>query len=133
MYLEILLKLITEFGVASLKMSKIGLYGVVSFSVSNRTREIGVRMALGAQSQDVLMLILRRGALQLVIGLFLGLGLAGLLSRGLQAMLFNINPWEDTFIFVTVVVTLSLAGLAACVVPARRAAQVSPVEALRYE
>ncbi len=132
-FYEIFGTLFTAFGVAALLLATIGLYGVMSFSVSNRTREIGVRMALGAQSQDVLMLILRRGALQLVIGLVLGLGLAGLLSQGLQAILFNVDPWEDASIFVTVVVTLSLAGLAACVVPARRAAQVSPVEALRYE
>ncbi len=105
----------------------------MSFSASNRTREIGVRMALGAQRQNVLLLMLRRGALQLAIGLVLGLGLAGLLAQGLQAMLVNANPWENTFIFATVVVTLSLAGLTACFVPARRAARVSPVEALRYE
>ncbi len=90
-------------------------------------------MALGAHSQNVLMLILKRGALQLAIGLVLGLGLAALLSQGLQAMLFDVNPWENTLIFVTVVATLSLAGIAACLIPAQRAAQVSPVDALRYE
>ena len=125
--------LFTAFGMAALLLATIGLYGVMSFSASSRTREIGVRMALGAQRQNVLLLMLRRGALQLVIGLVLGLGLAGLLSQALQAMLVNANPWENTFIFATVVVTLSLAGLAACFVPAQRAARVSPVEALRYE
>ena len=131
LFYEIFGTLFTAFGVAALLLATIGLYGVMSFSASTRTGEIGVRMALGAQRPNVLLLLLRRGALQLVIGLFLGLGLAGLLAQGLQAMLFNVNPWEDTVIVATVVVTLSLAGLAACVVPAWRAAQVSPVEALR--
>ena len=132
-FFEIFGTLFTAFGVAALLLATIGLYGVMSFSASNRTREIGVRMALGAQGRNVLLLILRRGALQLAIGLVLGLGLAGLLAQGLQVMLFNINPWENTVIFTTVVVTLSLAGLVACFIPAQRAAQVSPVEALRYE
>ena len=125
--------LFTAFGVAALLLATIGLYGVMSFSATNRTREIGVRMALGAESRHVLLLILRRGALQLVIGLVLGLGLAALLARGLSAMFYTVNPWENTFIVVTVVVALSLAGLTACFVPARRTAHVSPVEALRYE
>ena len=133
LFLEICGTLFTAFGVAALLLATIGLYGMMSFTASNRTREIGVRMALGAQRQNVLLLMLRRGALQLVIGLVLGLGLAGLLSQGLQAMLVNASPWENTFVFATVVVTLSLAGLVACFVPAQRAAQVSPVEALRYE
>lgn len=133
MFFEIFGTLFTAFGVAALLLATIGLYGVMSFSASSRTREIGVRMALGAHSQNILMLILRRGALHLTIGLVVGLGLAGALSQGLQALLFDINPWEDMLIFVTVVVTLSLAGIAACFVPARRAAHVSPVEALRYE
>ncbi len=132
-FYEIFGTLFTAFAVAALLLATIGLYGVMSFSASNRTREIGVRMALGAQGRNVLLLMLRRGALQLGIGLVLGLGLAGLLAQGLQAMLFNINPWENTVIFATVVVTLSLAGFAACFVPAQRAARVSPVEALRYE
>ena len=125
--------LFTAFGIAALLLATIGLYGVMSFSASNRTREIGVRLALGAQRRNVLLLMLRRGALQLAIGLVLGLGLAGLLAQGLQAILFSVNPSEDTVIFATVVVTLSLAGFAACFVPAQRAARVSPVEALRYE
>ena len=133
LFFEIFGTLFTAFGVAALLLATIGLYGVMSFSASNRTREIGVRMALGAQSQSVLMLILRRGALHLAIGLFVGLGLAVLLVQGLQAIFFNINPSENAFVFATVVVTLSLAGLTACFVPARRAAHVSPVEALRYE
>ena len=133
LFYEIFGTLFTAFGVAALLLATIGLYGVMSFSASNRTREIGVRMALGAHRRNVLLLMLRRGALQLVIGLFLGLGLAGLLAQGLQALFFNVSPRENTVIFVTVVLTLSLAGLAACVVPARRAAQVSPVDALRYE
>ena len=133
LFYEIFGTLFTAFGLAALLLATIGLYGVMSFSASNRTREIGVRMALGAHSQNVLMLILKRGALQLAIGLVLGLGLAALLSQWLQAMLFDVNPLENTLTFVTVVATLSLAGIAACLIPAQRAAQVSPVDALRYE
>ena len=132
-FYEVFSTLFTAFGLAALLLATIGLYGVMSFSASNRTREIGVRMALGAQRQNVLLLMLKRGALQLAIGLFLGLGLAALLAQGLQTMFFNINPWENMFIVATVVVTLSLAGLAARFVPAQRAARVSPVEALRFE
>ena len=132
-FFEIFGTLFTAFGVAALLLATIGLYGVMSFSVSNRTREIGVRMALGAHRKSVLALILRRGALHLAIGLLVGLGLAGLLSQGLQAIFFDVNPWENTVVVATVVVALSLAGLTACCVPAQRAAQVSPVEALRCE
>ena len=133
LFYEIFGTVFTVFGIAALLLATIGLYGVMSFSATNRTREIGVRMALGAPSRSVLLLILRRGALHLVIGLVVGLGLAGVLAQGLQAILFNVSPWEDPSIIATVVITLSLAGLTACFVPARRAARVSPVDALRYE
>ena len=132
-FYEIFGTLFTAFGMAALLLATIGLYGVMSFSASNRTREIGVRMALGAQSQAVLALILRRGALHVAIGLVVGLGLAGLLAQGLRTFLFGINLWDDALMLVTVVVALSLAGLTACFVPARRAAHISPVQALRYE
>jgi putative ABC transport system permease protein len=120
------------FGFAALALATIGLYGIMSFSTGNRTREIGVRMALGAGARNVMMLIVRQGAWQLAAGLTLGLAFAALLSRGLGILLFGVEPW-DPVIFGAVVLTLTAAGLLACVIPARRATHVDPVEALRYD
>ncbi|MAG69891.1 MAG: hypothetical protein CL471_06310 [Acidobacteria bacterium] len=124
--------LFTAFGLAALALATIGLYGVMSFSASNRTREIGVRMALGAGAENVLMLILKQGAIQLAVGLVIGLGLALLLSQALTLALFNVEPWDPT-IFITVAIALTLSGLAASFIPARRATRVDPMVALRYE
>jgi putative ABC transport system permease protein len=124
--------LFTAFGFSALALATIGLYGVMSFSVGQRTREIGVRVALGAQARNVQMMVLRQGGMQAGAGLLLGLGLAALLSRSLRVLLFGAEPW-DPMIFIAVVLTLSLAALGACVIPARRATRVDPVDALRYE
>jgi predicted permease len=123
--------LFVAFGIAALAMATIGLYGIMSFSAGNRTREIGVRMALGAGGRAVLMLILRQGAWQLAVGLALGLAFAAVLARGLGILLFGVAPW-DPVIFAAVVMTLTAAGLLACFIPSRRATLVDPVEALRY-
>ena len=124
--------LFMAFGFAALAMATIGLYGVMSFSAGNRTREIGLRMALGAHARNVLMLILRQGAVQVALGLVAGLGLAALLSQGLGILLFGVEPWDPT-IFGSVIAALALAGVVACFIPARRATRVDPMEALRYE
>ena len=124
--------LFIAFGFAALALATIGLYGVMSFATSNRTREIGVRMALGAGTNNVLMMILKLGATQIAIGLALGLALALALSRAIAMMLFNVDPWDPT-ILITVVLTLAATGLAASVIPARRATKVDPVDALAYE
>ena len=124
--------LFVAFGIAALALATIGLYGIMAFSAGNRTREIGVRMALGAGARSVLMLIVRQGAGQLAAGLTLGLAFAALLSRGLGILLFGVEPW-DPVIFAAVVLTLTAAGLLACIIPARRATHVDPVEALRYD
>jgi putative ABC transport system permease protein len=124
--------LFTAFGFAALALGVVGLYGVMSFSVGNRIREIGVRMALGAQARDVRRMILRQGAIQIAIGVAIGLALAALLSRGLGILLFGVKPW-DPAVFMMVVGALTAAGLAACLVPARRATRVDPIAALRYE
>lgn len=124
--------LFVAFGLVALAMATIGLYGIMSFSAGNRTREIGVRMALGAESRSVMMLILRQGAWQIAAGLTLGLVVAALLSQGLGLLLFGVRPW-DPLIFAAVVVALAGAGLLACVIPARRATRIDPVRALRYD
>jgi putative ABC transport system permease protein len=124
--------LFVAFGLAALAMATIGLYGIMAFSASSRTREIGVRMALGADRRNVLLLILQQGAWQLGIGLAVGLGLAALLSRALGTLLFNVRPWDPT-IFAAVVLALAVAGFLACVIPAARATRTHPVDALRYD
>lgn len=120
------------FGFAALFLASVGLYGVMAFSVSSRTQEIGVRMALGAQARDVLTLIMRQGVIELAIGLFLGLGLAAGLSRMLKILLFEVEPW-DPAIFGYIVAVLAATCIVACLVPAQRAMRVDPMEALRYE
>jgi ABC-type antimicrobial peptide transport system permease subunit len=124
--------LFMAFGFAALAMAIIGLYGVMSFSAGNRTREIGLRMALGANTRTVLMLILRQGAFQVGLGLLIGIGLAFLLGQGLGVLLFGVQPW-DPAIFASVILTLAVTGVVACFIPAQRATQVDPVDAMRYE
>ena len=120
------------FGFVALFLAAIGLYGVMAFSVSRRTQEIGLRMALGATTGTVMKMILKQGAVQLGIGIALGLGIAVGLSRLLEFILFGVEPWDPT-IFIVIVVTLTLVGLLACWVPAQRATRVDPMDALRYE
>lgn len=120
------------FGLAGLFLATVGLYGVMAFSVQRRTREVGVRMALGAGGSRILGLVLRQGATQLALGTFLGLGLALGLARGIQLILFRVEPW-DPGIFATIAAVLILTGLTAALVPARRAVAVDPVAALRQE
>lgn len=120
------------FGLIALFLASIGLYAVMSFSVSRRVREVGIRMALGAQGGDVVRMIFGQGAWQLGIGLVLGLGLATGVAQLLQVLLFDVQP-RDPAIFGAVAVVLTLAGFAACMVPAMRATRVDPITALRTE
>jgi ABC-type antimicrobial peptide transport system permease subunit len=124
--------LFVAFGLAALAMATIGLYGVMSFSAGTRTREIGVRMALGAERKTVLMMILGQGVWQIAAGLAIGLVLAALLSRGLGLLLFGVRPW-DPAVFAVVVLALTAAGTLAAFIPARRATRIAPVEALRLD
>ncbi|MGD9906695.1 MAG: ABC transporter permease [Vicinamibacterales bacterium] len=124
--------LFVAFGLAALAMATIGLYGVMAFSTGTRTREIGVRMALGAERGTILGMILRQGAWQVGAGLALGLALAALLARGLGILLFGVRPW-DPAVFAAVIVALAAAGALASFIPARRATRVAPVDALRVE
>jgi putative ABC transport system permease protein len=120
------------FGAVALLLAAVGLYGVMSFSVGRRRQEVGVRMALGAQGKEVISLIFRQGARQVLIGLGIGLAIAPLLSSFLRMALFGVSPFDPS-IFVLIVVVLALTGAAACLVPARRAAGVSPLVALRSQ
>jgi len=105
---------------------------VVSYSVARRTKEFGLRMVLGAQGGDVLGLVMRQGALMVLIGLAAGLITALLLTRLMASLLFAIEP-TDAATFASVAAVLAVVALAACYVPARRATRVDPMQTLRYE
>lgn len=120
------------FGVCALLLAAAGLYGVMSFAVTQRTREMGVRSALGAQGTSLILLVMRRSVVQLVIGLFLGLAIALLASGALQPVLYHVHP-RDTIVFAGVVATLALSSLLASFLPARRVTKIDPVAALVVE
>jgi len=120
------------FGLVALLLSAVGLYSVMAYVVSQRTREVGIRMALGAQPRDVLRLMAAYGMNLAFIGLAIGLGLAFVLARALSAVLIGISVYDLT-IFLAVPVLLTVVAAAACVFPARRATKVDPLVALRYE
>ena len=129
--------LFTIFGLVAFILSAVGLYGVMSFSVSQRTQEFGIRMALGADARRIFRMVMRQGAWQLLIGLVLGAGAAALLlgvlaAAALKNILFKVNALDPT-IYFAVAGLLTLVAAASCFVPARRATRVNPVEALRYE
>ncbi len=120
------------FGAAALFLASVGLYGVLSFSVSRRVQEMGLRMALGAKAKDVIRLVVREGALQLGIGLVLGLGLALAVSRVVALVMFDVEP-RDPSVFAAIVLTILWVGFMASLIPALRATRVDPMVALRYE
>ncbi len=120
------------FSAIALVLATAGIYGVMAYFVTQRTREIGVRIALGAQWRDVLKLILKSGMLLVTLGLTIGLAGALVLTRLMTTLLFGISP-TDPITFVTVAVCVILAALLACYIPARRAIKVDPLIVLRYE
>ena len=124
--------LLGSFGGLGLILAMVGIYGVISYSVTQRTREIGVRMALGAQPHSVLRMILREGMFLAAAGIVAGIGGALALGRVLRSLLFEIKP-TDPATFISVSITLALVAFAACYLPARRAMKVDPIVALRYE
>ena len=128
-------KLLTLFGVVAQLLAAIGLYGVMAYSVTQRTHEIGIRMALGADRRRVLRMVLRQGMLLTVVGVAIGVSVAFVLTKYLEtltSMLFGVEP-RDPVTFITIAAGLTLVALVACLVPARRATRVDPLTALRYE
>ena len=120
------------FGATALLLAAMGIYGVTSYAVAQRTQEIGLRMALGAQTSDVLKLVLRNGMSLVFIGAAIGLAGAYALTRVMRSLLFEVVP-TDLATFITVSVSLIAVALLACFIPARRATKVDPLVALRYE
>jgi hypothetical protein len=120
------------FGVIGLALAAVGLYGVLAFAVAQRTREIGIRMALGGATHDILRLVLVRGVGLTLAGLGIGLALAAALSRLLASLLIGVGPW-DPLTFGGVAAVLAAVALLACVLPARRAPREDPLVALRTE
>src|SRR5262249_55952604 len=131
-------KLLSLFGLLAQQLASIGLYGVMAYSVSQRTNEIGIRMALGADRRDVLKMVLRQGMALTVIGVALGLAGSHALTKYLENeanltnMLYGVNSGDPLTYGVTAVV-LTVVALVACFIPARRATKVDPMVALRYE
>jgi ABC-type antimicrobial peptide transport system permease subunit len=118
------------FGGAALLLTAVGLYGVIDFSVSSRLREMGVRMALGAEPRHILAVVFRRVLIQLGIGVAIGLALGALLARPLASTLFGVQSW-DAMVYGVIVGTLVVTAVAAALVPAIRALRVDPVIAFR--
>lgn len=119
-------------GVIALVLASVGIFGVMSYSVSERTHEIGIRMSQGAQTRDILTLVLRSGMLMTLLGLAIGLPISLVLARTLSALLFNVQA-ADPVAFIGLPLLLVAVAALACYLPARRAAQMDPLRALRHE
>ncbi len=124
--------LLSLFSAVALAIATVGIYGVVSYSVARRTKEFGLRMVLGAQSGDVLGLVMRQGAGMIAIGVGVGLILAFFFTRLMASLLFGVAP-TDLATFASVTAVLFGVALTACYIPARRATRVDPIQTLRYE
>jgi len=125
-------RLSSFFGVLALVLACIGLYGLLSYEVARRTRELGIRMALGAQQRGLLRLVVGQGIILVLIGAAIGIGGAIGITRFMSALLYGINA-DDPSTFVGVAILLTIVALAACYIPARRAMRVDPMVALRHE
>jgi ABC-type antimicrobial peptide transport system permease subunit len=128
----VMAKMMAAMAVIALLLAVGGVYGVMAYSVSQRTQEMGIRMALGAQRKNVLSLVVRQGTVLALIGVVVGTGIALGVTRGLSRFLFGVSPF-DPAAFGVVAVTLLVSGIAATYLPARRATRVDPVTALRVE
>jgi putative ABC transport system permease protein len=126
------LTLLTIFAAIAFVLAVVGIYGVMSYAVTQRTHEIGIRMAIGAQPRDVFRMILGQGMFLTIIGMVAGLLGAFALTRLMATMLFNVKP-TDPLTFAAVAFLLIAVALIACYIPGRRATKVDPVDSLRYE
>jgi ABC-type antimicrobial peptide transport system permease subunit len=124
--------LVALFAAGALALAAFGTYGVLSYAVSRRTGEMGIRMALGAQRSDVLGMVLRQGMAPVLVGLAGGAASAVAIGRYLESLLFQVSP-RDPLAFAVSGTVLLAVSVAACLIPARRATRVSPTEALRFE
>jgi ABC-type antimicrobial peptide transport system permease subunit len=120
------------FSLTALLVTAIGLYGTLSYAVSRRTRELGIRMALGARASEIIVMVLRRGLGLTLVGLFLGLIAASWATSVLSGLLFGVTP-TDPAVFVSVALLLTMVGLAASSLPAYRATRVDPMSIIRHE
>jgi ABC-type antimicrobial peptide transport system permease subunit len=124
--------LFSTFAMLALLLAAIGVYGLKAYEVSRRTREIGIRIALGATARDVVRLIVREGARTTLIGVAIGLLLAAGTARLVSGMLYRVSPFDPAVLAIAVA-ALSAVAMLACFVPARRATRIAPLDALRTE
>jgi predicted permease len=131
-FLHLFTRLFLGFALIALLMASVGLYAVIAHATSSRTQEIGVRMALGANTSNIMMLVMKRGLWQIGAGLALGLGAAYPVARLMASLPIGVSP-SDPAVFLVIAALLAAVGLFACWLPARRAAALDPVKAIRYE
>jgi ABC-type antimicrobial peptide transport system permease subunit len=131
-FLRVFGKIFLTFALIALLMASVGLYAIIAHATSSRTQEIGVRIAMGATIQNILLLIMKRGLWQIAVGLALGIAAAWPLARLVTSMPIGV-PHSNPFVLLGVSASLAAVGVFACWLPARRAAALDPVKAIRYE